>query len=68
VKRRADFLLATSLRYRNETDSVPMMESLETITPRISKDQGSHTRRASDAPLRINILADDYWDIFNVLR
>jgi predicted nucleic acid-binding Zn-ribbon protein len=68
VKRRADFLLATSLKYRNETDSVPMMESLETITPRISKDQGSLTRRASDAPLRINVLADDYWDIFNVLR
>jgi hypothetical protein len=68
VKRRADFLLATSIKYRNETDSVPMMESIETITPRISKDERSPTRRASDAPLRINILADDYWDIFNVLR
>ena len=26
------------------------------------------TRRASDAPLRINVLADDYWDLLAVLR
>jgi hypothetical protein len=25
-------------------------------------------RRASDAPIRINVLADDYWDLLAVLR
>jgi hypothetical protein len=25
-------------------------------------------RRATDAPLRINVLDENYWDIFSVLR
>jgi hypothetical protein len=25
-------------------------------------------RRAGDAPLRINVVADDYWDLLTVMR
>lgn len=68
VKRRADLLRATQVSYRNDADSMPMMESLETILPRLDKAPEKLSRRASDAPLRVNVLADDYWDIFSVLR
>lgn len=68
VKRRADFLRATQVKYRNDADSVPMMESLESIVPRLDKEPRSLSRRSSDAPLRVNVLADDYWDVFSILR
>lgn len=68
VKRRTDYLLATQVKYRNETDAVPMIESLEAITPRLGPDTPKLARRASDAPVRINVLADDYWEILSVLR
>ncbi len=68
VKRRADFLRATQVSYRNDADSVPMMESLESILPRLDKARDKPSRRTSDAPLRVNVLADDYWDIFSVMR
>jgi hypothetical protein len=68
VKRRADFLRATQVSYRNDADSVPMMESLESILPRLDKASDKPSRRTSDAPLRVNVLADDYWAIFSVMR
>lgn len=68
VKKRADQLL-TETKYRNDTDSVPTIECLQLIGRaagvRATEDL---TRRASDAPLRINVLADDYWDLLAVLR
>jgi hypothetical protein len=69
VKKRADRLLGEA-KYRTETDSVPTVESTELIE-RIVASQSAETeltRRMSDAPLRINVLADDYWDLFSVLR
>jgi hypothetical protein len=69
VKKRSDQLL-TEVKYRNETDSVPMIESVQLIS-RTPGGQGSDNdlaRRATDAPLRINVLADDYWDLLDVLR
>jgi hypothetical protein len=68
VKRRADFLRATQINYRNDADSVPMMESVESIVPKLDKAKDKPSRRTSDAPLRVNVLADDYWEIFSVLR
>ena len=69
VKKRADQLL-TEVKYRNETDSVPTIESLQLIsrTGGAQANDGDPVRRASDAPLRINVLGDDYWDVLNVLR
>jgi hypothetical protein len=69
VKKRADQLL-TEVKYRNETDSVPTVESVQLIS-RAAGGQASETdlaRRVSDAPLRLNVLADDYWDLLDVLR
>lgn len=69
VKRRTDLLL-TEAKYRNETDSVPSIECLQFISraPGAQVSELDMARRASDAPLRINVLADDYWDLLAVMR
>jgi uncharacterized coiled-coil DUF342 family protein len=70
VKRRTDLLLA-EVKYRNDTDSVPNIECVQLIA-RIPSAQASHevdlARRSADAPLRINVVADDYWDLLAVMR
>src|SRR5688572_26261159 len=69
VKRRTDLLLA-EVKYRNDTDSVPTVEGLQLI-PRAPAAQVTEldlARRASDAPLRINVVADDYWDLLTLMR
>jgi hypothetical protein len=69
VKRRTDLLLA-EVKYRNETDSVPTVECLQLIArmPSGQVNELDLARRASDAPLRINVVADDYWDLLAVMR
>jgi len=69
VKRRTDLLLA-EVKYRNDTDSVPSIESLQMIsrTPGGPVNEFEMARRASDAPLRLNVVADDYWDLLAVMR
>ena len=69
VKRRTDLLLG-EVKYRNDTDSVPAVESVQ-LTPRTAGAQADElemARRASDAPLRVNVVADDYWDLLAVMR
>jgi hypothetical protein len=69
VKRRTDLLLA-EVKYRNETDTVPMVEGVQLIprTPGGQLDELELARRTTDAPLRINVVADDYWDLLAVMR
>ena len=69
VKRRTDLLLA-EVKYRNESDSVPAIESLQLIsrTPAAQTSELDMARRTSDAPLRINVVADGYWDLLAVMR
>ena len=69
VKKRADQLLA-EVKYRNDTDSVPTVECTEHINRSAGPQSAdvSISRRLSDEPLRINVLADDYWDLFSVMR
>jgi hypothetical protein len=69
VKKRTDLLL-TEIRYRNDTDSVPGVDSLQMISrnPGVQPNELELARRASDAPLRMNVLADDYWDLLSVMR
>lgn len=69
VKRRTDLLL-TEVKYRNETDSVPTVDCLQMITrtPGAQVSELEMARRTSDAPLRINVVADDYWDVLAVMR
>jgi hypothetical protein len=67
VKVRTDFLL-TQVRYTTETDSVPQAESLDVIAPQVpAAGEGIQNKRASDAPLRLNVLSEDYWDLLSVL-
>jgi hypothetical protein len=69
VKRRTDGLI-NEVRYRHETDTVPQTECVDQI-PRGTEQaiaEGSLQRRVTDAPLRLNVLADDFWDLFAVLR
>ncbi|HEY8521686.1 MAG TPA: hypothetical protein VIN61_16570 [Gammaproteobacteria bacterium] len=67
VKRRADRLL-NELRYRDEADTVPIVDCLDVIERNLQAPGNNPGRRAADAPLRINVLADDYWEIGSVLR
>lgn len=67
VKKRTDVLIA-DMKYRNDTDSVPRPDCVEEIKMSLGVDSGNPMRRATDAPLRINVLDENYWDIFAVLR
>lgn len=65
VRRRTEVLMH-DIRYRNETDAVPIPDCVEQIPVNLEGEQPA--RRASDAPLRINVLTEDYWDLLSVLR
>ncbi len=64
VQRRAT-MLGGEIKYRNEADTVPLADSLANIAPQLG--DVPQTRRSSDAPLRINVLAEEYWDLYAVL-
>lgn len=65
VKRRSDRLIS-EVQYANETDAVPQADCVRNIPPATGPE--GLARRASDAPMQINVLADDYWDLFTILR
>ncbi|HEU4619854.1 MAG TPA: hypothetical protein VFV10_17580 [Gammaproteobacteria bacterium] len=67
VRRRAEALRPT-LVYRNETDALPQAEALDTIPVILAGETGVPARRAADAPLRANVLTEDYWDLLTALR
>ena len=69
VKRRTDLLL-NEVKYRNDTDSVPNVECVQLISraPVAQPNELDLARRTTDAPLRINVVADDYWDLLTVMR
>ena len=69
VKKRADQLL-TEVKYRNDTDAVPSIDCLNLISrnPGVAAKDNDLARRANDAPIRINVLADGYWDLVSILR
>jgi hypothetical protein len=68
VRKRTDILIG-EMKYRNDTDSVPRPDCVEEIKMSFGAEPGnSLMRRATDAPLRINVLDENYWDIFDVLR
>jgi hypothetical protein len=47
---------------------VPHAEAFASIPPQVpGVTGGAPSNRASDAPLRINVLADDYWNVLKVL-
>lgn len=67
VKLRTDHLL-TQVSYTDDSTAIPLVESFTSIPPEVAgAPSGTPQKRASDAPLRINVLADDYWDVLRVL-
>ena len=68
VKKRTDVLIG-EMKYRNDTDSVPRPDCVEEIKMSFGADPANNLmRRATDAPLRINVIDENYWDIFAVMR
>jgi hypothetical protein len=65
VKRRSDHLI-NEVDYSNDTDAIPRADCVQNISPAAGPE--GLARRVSDAPLRINVLADDYWDLYTILR
>jgi len=66
VRRRTDYL-GSHVEYRNETDSLPTTESVATTGQGSPPAGGEPARRSDDGPLQINVLLDEYWDIYAVL-
>jgi DNA repair exonuclease SbcCD ATPase subunit len=65
VRQRAG-MLSKELQYRNANDAVPTPFSTPTIAALI--DDKHLARRSTDAPVHVNVLADDYWDLSRFLR
>ncbi len=68
VKVRTDYLLAQA-SFVDEKTTVPLSEAFAGIPPEVPSASGDGVKhqRASDAPLRVNVLADDYWDVLRVM-
>jgi len=66
VRRRTDFI-GRRVQYRNETDSLPTTESVATTEWSFPQAGNEPAQRSSNEPLRINVLLDEYWEIFAVL-
>jgi hypothetical protein len=65
IKERANQLFEEVL-YANGADVVPSAQSVPAISPVLSaKSKG---RRSTDAPLQVNVLTEDYWDLYSYLR
>jgi hypothetical protein len=63
-RRRAEFLRLTA-QYRRDSDTVPVAGSFATLPVVIS--EAGELRPADDRVIPVNVLADEYWDIYNVL-
>jgi hypothetical protein len=65
VRQRAA-VLAKELKYRNDSDTMATPFSTPMIMPALGLD--SKGRREADAPIAVNVIADDYWDLSRFLR
>jgi hypothetical protein len=63
VRRRAGYL-AEQATYRSETDAVPVAGSFANIQLNLDEPVGSHGSKS----VSVNVLADEYWDIYSVLH
>ncbi len=64
VRRRAE-ILHQIVSYRRDSDTVPAPEALATIPALVPSDDGPRTTSGRD--VAVNVLADEYWDIYAVL-
>jgi hypothetical protein len=67
VKKRTDFLI-NEMKYRNETDSIPHPDCVGQIRVAFQLDAaGELLRRSSDAPLQVNVVENDFWDLYSIM-
>jgi hypothetical protein len=64
MRRRAEFLRQT-VGYRRDSDTVPAAEDLARVPAQLTRD--GDPRPAGAGELAVNVLADEYWDIYSVL-
>ncbi len=64
TRRRAEYLRAT-VSYRRDGDTVPDPAGLASIPLQLTGD--GEPRPAGGATLGVNVLADEYWDVYGVL-
>jgi hypothetical protein len=65
VKARAD-MIRPQLEYRSDSDSVPSPNCIADISMFVGSPDAP-TRRANDAPVRVNVLEHEYWHIYTML-
>jgi hypothetical protein len=65
VRRRADYLRHTAA-WRRDSDTVPAADSVADIPLQLTAE-GDPPRPAGGRSLRVNVLADEYWDVYGVL-
>jgi hypothetical protein len=65
VKARTDYLV-NNVSYRHDTDTVPRAECVVEVQRSVELlvANGGPTRRTTDIPLPVNVLADEYWDLY----
>jgi hypothetical protein len=66
VKMRADKLV-NSVKYRNESDAGPTVESVAEISRNSGPDGQQLNGSRFELPLRVNVLEEDYWELSQVL-
>ncbi len=64
MRRRAEYLRQT-VSYRRDADTVPAPEGLAVVPVELTRD--GEPRPAGGGEVPVNVLADEYWDIYSVL-
>ncbi|MEO7387789.1 MAG: hypothetical protein ABIX37_12690 [Gammaproteobacteria bacterium] len=64
MRRRAEFLRQT-VTYRRDSDTVPAAESLASVPVELHAE--GEPRSAGGRALAVNVLAEEYWDVYSVL-
>jgi len=66
VRRRTDYLV-NNVTFRDETDSMPTTASVAVTLLEVPGSSDTDDRESKEAPLRINVLLEEYWDLYSVL-
>ena len=64
LKLRTNYLRSAA-KYRKDEDTVPMAESFPSIPTRVRAETQGAT--FADVPIEVNILAEEYWDIYGLV-
>ncbi len=64
MRRRAEFLKLKA-QYRRDTDTVPVASSFAAVP--VSLTEAGDLRPVDERVISVNVLADEYWDIYTVL-